>query len=342
MRGHDDVDQDDDQREERQQVAESIALILDRTADFEVDAVGQRIIGDQLLDFGHHVAQRHAGTQGRLHGNDTLAVLALDFGRGILLLHLADLLELDGPTLHVVERDVLDILDPRAERLAIADDDVVLVAVLTIFRSRQTIDAVAHGLCRRNTVHAVVGQTVAIEDDIVFGAQVVARKLHVARTLQSAEPLLQVIGDGVRDVHIVTEDLDVGRGRTAHAARHAARSDGILTHLGNAVQFGTQQVGNLVDRTLAQADIGKAHVVVDDVRTGGLHRRKGVVRGVGAGRSRDDDHLGELRVDDAVDLPRDPGSILHREVLLQLDDGRNTAVVRRREKLGRHLRDESQ
>ena len=93
---------------------------------------------------------------------------------------------------------------------------------------------------------------------------------------------------------------------------------------------------------VACLDLREADVVVDDVRPGGLHRREGVVRGVRTGRSRDEAHLGEFGVEDAVDLPRDAGRILDREVLLEPDGGGDAAVVRRREELGGHLRNEPQ
>jgi len=48
------------------QLAEGVALVFDRTADFEVDAVGHGIPGDELIDLGHHVAQGDAGSERRL------------------------------------------------------------------------------------------------------------------------------------------------------------------------------------------------------------------------------------------------------------------------------------
>ena len=300
------------------------------------------VFGDQLFDLGHHVAQRDAGAQRRLHRDHALAVLALDHRSGILLLHPADLLEFHGAAMRVVKRDVLHVIDRGAEWLAVAYDDVVFVAVLAVLRRHETVDPVFHGLRRSGAVHPVIRQAVAVEDHVVFGAQVVARKFHVAHAFHPAHLLLQVVGDGVRDVHIIAENLDIDRRRAAHAARHAARRHRVLTHFGNPVEVFAQQVGNDVDRTLAPLDIRQTHVVVDNMRAGGLHRGEGVVRRVGSGRSRHQHDLRIFRIDDAVDLPGDARRILHADILLQLDHRRDTAVVRRREELGRHAGDQSQ
>ena len=178
-----------------------------------------------LIDLGHHVAQGDAGSERRLDRDHTLAVLALDHRRGILLLHAADLLEFHGAPLPVVKRDVLHVPERHAERFGIAHHDVVFVAVLAVFRGHEAVDAVAHGLRRRGAVHAVIRQGGHGRRPRCSSGRRSSRESCTSR-VPSRPPslLLQVVGNGVGHVHVVAENLDVDRRRTAHAARYRRRA----------------------------------------------------------------------------------------------------------------------
>ena len=159
----------------------------------------------------------------------------------------------------------------------IHDLDVIFLAVFAEARGYAAVYAVAQGGCGCLEVETIHGELLTVEVDLIFGLIVASRDHYVGRSRQLEKFAFEAGGHGVGQGEVVSVDLEVDRGLSAHAASHTAYADLSFLELGIVLEIFAHHCCDLDARPVAVAGVGQAHVHRDDMRAVVLKRREGVV-----------------------------------------------------------------
>ena len=336
--GHDHIHQDDDEEDQEDHVPEHFLLVLVVTTDVVAQFGRDGGTVHDGLGRSDRLAQGMATRHDTGHGDQTLAVLALDGRRDAVLNDRTQVLDPDRRTHRIVNHDVLHILDAGAELRRIADADVVLLTVLPVVGTHRTIDGRTESRSGCRGRQAGEGEFLAVEIHLVFRGVLVTAEDHLGEVRIVEHLLADLTGQGFRLGEIETVDFQ-GDGRSTAHHTHTF-GDIELVEFRELTEVGTDDIRDFSRRTLAARLAADVDVHRNQVGTIAPHTGEGIVRvGLAEGVAEHLD-LRDILLDPLVDAGRNFSGDFLGGTDRKLDGSLETALVALRDELGLHIRNE--